>query len=117
LREAAGWAVGMRVPRIRHLVRHSRLTCCRTHLPTRPAGGYVFIINVIPIYVVVLVASGRYSPRLYVAYSTFYVLGSLMAMQVPFVGFNVIRQAESAASHGVFLMIQVRRRRRRQRGV
>eukprot|EP01138_Halocafeteria_seosinensis_P011669 gb/GECG01011925.1/.p1 GENE.gb/GECG01011925.1/~~gb/GECG01011925.1/.p1 ORF type:complete len:901 (+),score=82.58 gb/GECG01011925.1/:1-2703(+) len=70
-------------------------------------GGFVFIINVIPIYVVLLIFSGRYSTRLYIAYSTFYVLGSLLAMQVPFVGFNVVRQAECAASHGVFILIQV----------
>jgi len=45
-------------------------------------GGYVFIINIIPIYVVVMVAAGRYSPRLYTAYSVFYILGSQLAMQV-----------------------------------
>ena len=45
-------------------------------------GGYVFIINIIPIYVVVMVIAGRYSSRLYIAYSTFYALGSIMAMQV-----------------------------------
>ncbi|CAN0477189.1 unnamed protein product, partial [Laminaria digitata] len=45
-------------------------------------GGYVFIINIIPIYVVVMVVAGRYSSRLYIAYSTFYALGSIMAMQV-----------------------------------
>lgn len=28
-------------------------------------------------------------------------------MQVPFVGFNVVKQAECMASHGVFLGIQV----------
>eukprot|EP00904_Undaria_pinnatifida_P008662 jgi/Undpi1/4926/HiC_scaffold_19.g08278.m1 len=70
-------------------------------------GGYVFIINIIPIYVVVMVVAGRYSSRLYIAYSTFYALGSLMAMQVPFVGFNVVKQAECMASHGVFIGIQV----------
>lgn len=70
-------------------------------------GGYVFIINIIPIYVVVMILGGRYSPRLYIAYSIFYTLGSLMAMTVPFVGFNVIQQAECAASHGVFAAIQV----------
>jgi len=70
-------------------------------------GGYVFIINIIPIYTVIIILSGRYSPRLYVAYSVFYTLGSLMAMTVPFVGFNVINQAECAASHGVFALIQV----------
>ncbi len=70
-------------------------------------GGYVFIINIIPIYVVIMILGGRYSPRLYIAYSIFYTLGSLMAMTVPFVGFNVIQQAECAASHGVFAAIQV----------
>lgn len=69
-------------------------------------GGYVFIINMIPIYVLVMLAGGRYSSRLYVAYSTFYALGSIMAMQVPFVGFNVVKQAECAGSHGVFILIQ-----------
>jgi dolichyl-diphosphooligosaccharide--protein glycosyltransferase len=70
-------------------------------------GGYVFIINIIPIYTVIMMVGGRYSSRLYIAYSVFYTLGSLMAMTVPFVGFNVINQAECAASHGVFLAIQV----------
>jgi dolichyl-diphosphooligosaccharide--protein glycosyltransferase len=70
-------------------------------------GGYVFIINVIPIYTVIMVVGGRYSARLYTAYTIFYSLGSLMAMTVPFVGFNVVQQAECAASHGVFVGIQV----------
>lgn len=70
-------------------------------------GGYVFIINIIPIYVVIMVIGGRFSPRLYTAYSVFYAMGSLMAMTVPFVGFNVVQQAECAASHGVFIGLQV----------
>lgn len=70
-------------------------------------GGYVFIINLIPIYVLVMLFAGRYSPRLYIAYSTFYTIGSILAMQVPFVGFNVIMQAECAGSHGVFVLLQV----------
>ena len=71
-------------------------------------GGYVFIINIIPIYVTIMILGNMYTPRLYVAYSTFYVLGSIMAMNVPFVGFNVVEQAECAASHGVFILVQVR---------
>eukprot|EP00981_Chlorochromonas_danica_P014926 scaffold9485_cov248-Ochromonas_danica.AAC.1 len=70
-------------------------------------GGYVFIINIIPIYTVIMIVGGRYSHRLYIAYSVFYAMGSLMAMTVPFVGFNVINQAECAASHGVFLAVQI----------
>eukprot|EP00606_Chrysophyceae_sp_TOSAG23-5_P000957 GSChrysophyteH2.ASY1.ANO1.414.1 assembled CDS len=70
-------------------------------------GGYVFIINIIPIYVVVMIVGGRWSNRLYIAYSVFYALGSIMAMTVPFVGFNVVQQAECAASHGTFIAVQV----------
>ncbi|OQR86813.1 dolichyl-diphosphooligosaccharide-protein glycosyltransferase subunit [Achlya hypogyna] len=70
-------------------------------------GGYVFLINVIPIHVLFLVLSGRYTPQLYIAYSTFYVLGTILAMQVPFVGFNVIQKAECIGSHGVFGGLQV----------
>ena len=70
-------------------------------------GGYVFVINVIPAHAIALVLSGRASHRLYVAYSVFYVIGSLAAMTVPFVGFGVLTQAEHAASHAVFLGLQV----------
>ena len=79
----------------------------------------MFIINIIPIYVVLMVlirmstlilscflSLGRYSHRLYIAYSTFYILGSILAMQIPFVGFNVVKQAECILSHGVFIGLQ-----------
>lgn len=69
-------------------------------------GGYIFIANMIPIHVLLLIAAGRYSPRLYTAYSTFYVLGSLLAIQVPFVNFNIVTAAENAATHGVFVVVQ-----------
>ena len=55
----------------------------------------------------IMLLAGRYSKRLYVAYSVFYVIGSLSAMTIPFVGFNVINRAECAASHGVFAAIQL----------
>ncbi|KAG4952667.1 hypothetical protein JHK85_046534 [Glycine max] len=45
-------------------------------------GGYVFIINLVPLYVLVLLVTGRYSLRLYVAYNCMYVLGMLLAMQI-----------------------------------
>jgi dolichyl-diphosphooligosaccharide--protein glycosyltransferase len=52
-----------------------------------------------------MTVAGRFSRRLHVAYCTYYVLGNLMAMQVPFVGFNVLLQAECASSHGIFVMV------------
>lgn len=63
-------------------------------------GGYVFIINLIPLHVFVLMLMGRFSTRIYVAYSTFYVLGTLMSMQIPFVGFQPTRTSEHMAALG-----------------
>jgi dolichyl-diphosphooligosaccharide--protein glycosyltransferase len=50
-------------------------------------GGYAFIINIIPIFVIFLFIIGKLSTRVYVAYSSFYMVGTLYAMQIPFVGF------------------------------
>ncbi|ETN09153.1 hypothetical protein PPTG_11180 [Phytophthora nicotianae INRA-310] len=69
-------------------------------------GGYVFIINIVPIHVLALLLSGHYSPKIYVAYSTFYPLATLGAMQVPFIGFNAMIKGENAGSHGVFALLQ-----------
>lgn len=71
-------------------------------------GGYVFIINLIPLHVFVLLIMRRYSPKLYVSYTTFFILGLLMSMQIPFVGFQPLRTSEHMASLGVFALIQVR---------
>lgn len=68
-------------------------------------GGYVFIINLIPLHAFVLLLMGRYSARLYTAYSTFYILGLLLSMQIPFVGFQPVRTSEHMASTGVFLLL------------
>ncbi len=69
-------------------------------------GGYVFIINLIPIFTLAMLVAGRYSSKLYVAYSMFYILGSLLSMLVPMVGTMVIKGGECAASHGVFVALQ-----------
>ncbi|KAE8702155.1 Dolichyl-diphosphooligosaccharide--protein glycosyltransferase subunit STT3B [Hibiscus syriacus] len=70
-------------------------------------GGYVFIINLIPLYVLVLLITGRYSMRLYVAYNCMYVLGMLLAMQIRFVGFQHVQSGEHMAAMGVFFLMQV----------
>lgn len=68
-------------------------------------GGYIFIINIIPIHVLVLLITGRYSHRLYVAYSTLYVLGTVLSMQVTFVGFQPVRSAEHMAGASLLLCV------------
>jgi hypothetical protein len=43
---------------------------------------------------------GRYSNRLFTSYTTFYILGLLLSMQIPFVGFQPIRTSEHMAASG-----------------
>ncbi|CAO3638108.1 unnamed protein product [Mucor hiemalis] len=70
-------------------------------------GGYVFIINIIPLHVFTLMLMGRFSSRVYISYSTFYILGTLMSMQIPFVGFQPTRTSEHMAALGVFGLCQI----------
>ena len=66
-------------------------------------GGYVFIINLIPLHVFALILMNRYSDRIYVAYNTFFILGLLCSMQIPFVGFQPVKTSEHMASAGLNL--------------
>jgi dolichyl-diphosphooligosaccharide---protein glycosyltransferase len=70
-------------------------------------GGYIFIINLIPFHVIGLIASGRFSGRLYVAYSIFYTLGTLLSMTISFVSFIPVTSPEHLGSIGVFGLIQL----------
>ncbi|KAK6435046.1 oligosaccharyl transferase stt3 subunit [Oleoguttula sp. CCFEE 5521] len=70
-------------------------------------GGYVFITNLLPLHAFVLICMGRFSPRLYVSYTTWYALGTLASMQIPFVGFLPIRSSDHMAALGVFGLIQL----------
>ncbi|CAN8066570.1 unnamed protein product [Agarophyton chilense] len=70
-------------------------------------GGYIFLINLIPVYVLVMLFTGRYSHRLYVAYNTFYVLGTLLSMQIRFVGFNAVQTYEHLGAFGTFGLINL----------
>lgn len=69
-------------------------------------GAYVFISNLIPLYVLVMIASGRHSKRLYVAYTTFWAVGSVLAMQIRFIGFNHVKSNELLAFNAVFVGLQ-----------
>jgi len=69
-------------------------------------GGYVFIINLIPLYVLAMILLGRYSNRLYIAYSVFYVVGTFLSMQVRFVNWIAVQGGEHMGALGVFGLIQ-----------
>jgi len=49
-------------------------------------GGYAFIINMIPIFVLSMIYIGKDDRNVYISYSIFYLLGTLLALQIPFVG-------------------------------
>lgn len=70
-------------------------------------GGYVFLINLIPLHVLALMATGRFSHRVYVAYSSVYVLGTILSMQISFVGFQPVQSSEHMAALGVFGLCQI----------
>lgn len=70
-------------------------------------GGYAFITNLISLHAFVLVLMGRFSSRLYVSYTTWYALGTLSSMQIPFVGFLPVRTSEHMPALGVFGLLQL----------
>ncbi|KAF5829471.1 Oligosaccharyl transferase STT3 subunit-domain-containing protein [Dunaliella salina] len=69
-------------------------------------GAYIFISNLIPLYVLVMFCLSRYSRRLYTAYTTLWVVGTMLAMQIRFIGFNHIVSNELLAWNGIFLALQ-----------
>jgi dolichyl-diphosphooligosaccharide---protein glycosyltransferase len=70
-------------------------------------GGYVFITNLIPLHAFGLICMGRFSSRLYISYTTWFSLGTLASMQVPFVGFLPIRSSDHMSALGIFGLLQL----------
>jgi len=70
-------------------------------------GGYVFITNLIPFHVFCLILMGRYTAKIYVAYNTWFVIGTIASMQIPFVGFLPIKSNDHMAALGVFGLLQI----------
>lgn len=70
-------------------------------------GGYVFLINLIPLHVLALMITGRFSHRIYVAYCSVYCLGTILSMQISFVGFQPVQSSEHMAAFGVFGLCQI----------
>ena len=76
-------------------------TCASFLIWSSFLGGYVFITNMIPLHALVLIFMGRFSDRLYVAYSSWYAIGTLASMQVPFVGFQPVSTSEHMGALGM----------------
>lgn len=70
-------------------------------------GGYVFITNLIPLHVFVLLLMGRFTPKVYISYCSFYVTGTISSMVIPFVGFQPTFTSEHMAAMGIFGLLQI----------
>lgn len=81
-----------------------------TTMPTQMVaawGGYVFVINLIGVHAGLLVLFGRYSTKLYRAYTSLYAVGTFLAMQVPVVGMTPLKSLEQLGPFFVFAGFQL----------
>merc|ERR1719356_120118 len=69
-------------------------------------GGYVFVLNLIGAHAAFLVFIGRFSTKVYLAYTLFYVVGTTLAIQVPVVGWAPLKSLEQLAPCAVFFGYQ-----------
>ena len=70
-------------------------------------GGYTFVINMVGLHAAVLFLCGRFTPSVYKAYTLFFIVGTLGAMQVPVVAWTPLKSLEQIAPLLVFLAYQV----------
>ena len=70
-------------------------------------GGYIFVINLIGLHAVTLVLIGRFSTKVYLSYSLFYSLGTLLAIQIPVIGLSPLKSLEQLGPFVVFVVYQI----------
>jgi dolichyl-diphosphooligosaccharide--protein glycosyltransferase len=70
-------------------------------------GGYIFVLNLIGLHALFLILIGRFSDKLYYAYSFWYVVGTAGALQIPVVGLAPLKSFEQLGPMGVFFIMHV----------
>jgi len=69
-------------------------------------GMYIFAANLIPLHVCVMIFAGFYNLRLHACYSIFFIIGTIMSMYVPFIGFQPSLKGEFCFPIATFIMLQ-----------
>lgn len=64
------------------------------------------MINLIPLHVLALMVTGRFSNRIYVAYSVVYCLGTVLSMQISFVGFQPVQSSEHMLVSLIYFFVE-----------
>ena len=71
-------------------------------------GAYIFVLNMIGVHVgVVMLLMGRFSWRMYLAFTMFYVIGTAGALQFPVVGWQPLQSLEQMGPLAVFGLAQI----------
>lgn len=70
-------------------------------------GGYIFVLNMIGVHALMLVLLGRFNSGVHKAYTLFYVIGTVGAIQIPVVGWQPLRSLEQMGPLGVFAGFQI----------
>mmetsp|Transcript_62857 Transcript_62857/g.112081 ORF Transcript_62857/g.112081 Transcript_62857/m.112081 type:complete len:858 (-) Transcript_62857:1195-3768(-) len=70
-------------------------------------GGYIFVINMVGVHAAALVPLGYFNSSTYKAYTLFYIIGTLGAMQIPVVGWTPIKSLEQMGPLVVFIIYQL----------
>lgn len=70
-------------------------------------GGYIFVLNLIGAHAAFLVLLGRFSHKVYMSYTLFYVVGTALAIQIPVVGWSPLKSLEQLPACAVFLGYQL----------
>jgi dolichyl-diphosphooligosaccharide--protein glycosyltransferase len=70
-------------------------------------GGYTFVLNMVGLHAAALVALNHYTDALRKAYSLFWIVGTLGAIQFPVVGLQPIKSAEQIGPMFVFFGLNI----------
>ena len=57
-------------------------------------GGFTFVLNLVGVHASYLVFTGNYSTKLHRAYTSFFAVGTILAIQVPVVGWTPLKSLE-----------------------
>mmetsp|Transcript_7494 Transcript_7494/g.12422 ORF Transcript_7494/g.12422 Transcript_7494/m.12422 type:complete len:946 (-) Transcript_7494:60-2897(-) len=70
-------------------------------------GGYIFVLNMVGAHAAFLVLMGRFTSSVYLSYTLFYAVGTLLAIQIPVVGWSPLKSLEQLPACAVFVGYQL----------
>ena len=70
-------------------------------------GGYIFVLNMVGAHAAFLVLIGRFTSNVYLSYTLFYTVGTLLAIQIPVVGWSPLKSLEQLPACAVFVGYQL----------